>query len=66
MSFDDVVLWLRIYDHTIANALINSVVALGLYLSLRAGLFNLSSVAFMAVGAYTAGILALRGGVPPP
>jgi branched-chain amino acid transport system permease protein len=64
VSFADIALWLRIYDHTIATALINSVVALGLYLSLRAGLFNLSVVAFMALGAYTAGILALRGGVP--
>jgi branched-chain amino acid transport system permease protein len=61
VTFADIVLWLRIYDHTIATALINSVVALGLYLSLRAGLFNLSVVAFMALGAYTAGILALRG-----
>jgi branched-chain amino acid transport system permease protein len=57
-------LWIRIYDHTIATALINAIVSLGLYVSLRAGLFNLSVVAFMALGAYTTGILSLRYGVP--
>lgn len=60
----EIELWIRIYDHTIATALINAIVALGLYVSLRAGLFNLSVVAFMALGAYTTGILSLRYGVP--
>jgi branched-chain amino acid transport system permease protein len=64
VTLADISLWIRIYDHTIATALINSIVALGLYFSLRAGLFNLSVVAFMALGAYTAGILALRAELP--
>ncbi|HKS61578.1 MAG TPA: branched-chain amino acid ABC transporter permease [Xanthobacteraceae bacterium] len=66
MSLSGIELWLRIYDHTIATALINSIVSLGLYISLRAGLFNLSVVAFQALGAYTAGILALRLNLPTP
>ena len=66
MSLDGIELWIRIYDHTIATALINSIVSLGLYISLRAGLFNLSVVAFQALGAYTAGILALRLNLPTP
>jgi len=66
MSLDGIALWIRIYDHTIATALINSIVSLGLYISLRAGLFNLSVVAFQALGAYTAGILALRLNLPTP
>jgi branched-chain amino acid transport system permease protein len=64
VSFADIANWLRIYDHSIATALINSLAALGLYFSLRAGIFNLSSVAFMALGAYTSGLFALRLGMP--
>lgn len=56
--------WLRIYDHTIASALISAIAALSMYVSLRAGIFNLSATGFMALGAYTAGIMALRLGTP--
>lgn len=60
MSLIDVMQWFSIYTHTIATSLINAIAALSLYFSLRAGIFNLSTVGFMAVGAYTAGILSLR------
>ena len=64
MTWADITFWFRIYDHTIATALISSIAALSMYVSLRAGLFNLSAVGFMALGAYTAGIIALRFGTP--
>jgi branched-chain amino acid transport system permease protein len=64
MSLADVVLWFQIYEQSIATALINSVAALSLYFSLRAGLFNLSTVGFMALGAYTSGIIAIRFHTP--
>ena len=60
----DLVLWFGIYSHTIATSLINAVAALSLYFSLRAGIFNLSTVGFMAIGAYTAGILSVRLAFP--
>ncbi len=60
MSVFDVTQWFSIYGHTMATSLINAIAALSLYFSLRAGIFNLSTVGFMAVGAYTAGILSLR------
>lgn len=66
MSLSDFSFWLLIYDHSILTALINSILALSLYFSLRAGIFNLSAVGFMAIGAYTAGIFALRLGTPSP
>src|SRR5690606_23315445 len=43
---------------------INSITALSLYFSLRAGIFNLSAIGFMAIGAYTAGIFAIDLGTP--
>jgi len=62
--FAEITQWFGIYNHTIASSLINAIAALSLYFSLRAGIFNLSAVGFMAVGAYTAGILSLRFALP--
>ncbi|WP_210495323.1 branched-chain amino acid ABC transporter permease [Microvirga antarctica] len=62
MTFSDVADWFQIYNHSFATALINAVMALSLYFSLRAGIFNLSAVGFMALGAYTAGIFAVKLG----
>lgn len=64
MTFAEITQWFGIYSHTIATSLINAIAALSLYFSLRAGIFNLSTVGFMAVGAYTAGILSLRLALP--
>ena len=64
MTLADAVLWFQIYEQSIATALVNSVAALSLYFSLRAGLFNLSTVGFMALGAYTSGIIAIRFHTP--
>jgi len=64
MTTSDIYNWYQIYNHTVATALINSVMALSLYFSLRAGIFNLSAVGFMALGAYTSGIFAVRFGTP--
>ena len=64
MTLDDLQYFLLIYDHSILTALINAVTALSLYVSLRAGIFNLSAIGFMAIGAYTAGLLALDAGTP--
>lgn len=65
MIWDEISIWLLIYNHAIVSALINAVTALSLYFSLRAGIFNLSAIGFMAIGAYTAGIFATRLGTPP-
>jgi len=56
--------WFIVYNHSILTALISSVTALSIYFSLRAGIFNLSAIGFMAIGAYTAGILSTRWGLP--
>jgi branched-chain amino acid transport system permease protein len=64
MSFDEITYWFLIYNHTIISALINAITALSLYFSLRAGIFNLSAIGFMAIGAYTSGIIALHFGTP--
>ena len=64
MTLLDISSWFQIYNHALATALINSVMALSLYFSLRAGIFNLSAVGFMALGAYTSGIFAIRLGTP--
>ncbi len=64
MTLLDISSWFQIYNHALATALINSVMALSLYFSLRAGIFNLSAVGFMALGAYTSGIFAIRFGTP--
>lgn len=64
MSFDDLYFFFVIYEHTIATALINAIVALGVYVSFRAGIFNMSAIGFMALGAYTSGIIALDFGTP--
>lgn len=65
MTLDDLTYFYLVYNQTIATALINAVMALSLYFSLRAGLFNLSSMGFMALGAYASGILAVKAGWPP-
>jgi branched-chain amino acid transport system permease protein len=56
--------WFAIYNHTIATSMINALAALSMYYSLRAGIFNLSLTGFMALGAYTAGFLSVRVGLP--
>lgn len=66
MNWEEISYWLIIYNHAIVTALINSVTALSIYFSLRAGIFNLSAMGFMAIGAYTAGILSTRLGLPAP
>ena len=43
---------------------INSLLALSLYLTLAAGQLSLGSAAFAGIGAYTAGILTMKLGVP--
>lgn len=60
----EISIWFLIYQHTIATSLINAVAALAVYFSFRAGIFNLSAVGFMAIGAYTAGIFSTRLGMP--
>jgi branched-chain amino acid transport system permease protein len=64
MTISDILNWFQIYNHAMATALINAVMALSLYFSLRAGIFNLSAVGFMALGAYTTGIFAVRFETP--
>ena len=64
MTMSDILNWFQIYNHAMATALINAVMALSLYFSLRAGIFNLSAVGFMALGAYTTGIFAVRFETP--
>ena len=64
MNWADFSYWMIIYNHSIVMALINAVTALSLYFSLRAGIFNLSAIGFMAIGAYTAGIMSTRLGLP--
>lgn len=44
-------------------ALINTILALSLYVTFAAGLFSLANAGFMAIGAYTAANLATRTGV---
>jgi branched-chain amino acid transport system permease protein len=65
MNFDDIVYFYEVYNQSIATALINSMMALSLYFSLRAGLFNLSAMGFMALGAYTSAILVVKAGWTP-
>jgi branched-chain amino acid transport system permease protein len=64
MNWDEISYWLVIYNHSIVTALINAITALSLYFSLRAGIFNLSSIGFMAIGAYSAGIIGTRFDLP--
>lgn len=65
MSLDDITSFYTVYNQTIATALINALMALSLYFSLRAGLFNLSAMGFMALGAYTSAIMVIKVGWPP-
>jgi len=53
-----------IYEHLLSVTLINAALAIAMYYSLRAGLFNLSAAGFMAIGAYTAALLTMRAGTP--
>jgi branched-chain amino acid transport system permease protein len=66
MNWAEISYWLIVYNHAIVTALINAVTALSIYFSLRAGIFNLSAIGFMAIGAYTAGIISTRFGLPSP
>jgi branched-chain amino acid transport system permease protein len=63
---DDLALWFQAYEHVFESAGVYAIASLGLYFSLRAGVFNLSAVGIMSVSAYTAGILALRLHAPWP
>ena len=45
--------------------LVNAMLALSQYAALRAGVFSLASAGLAAIGAYTAGALTVRFGVPP-
>lgn len=66
MSWEEISYWMIVYNHAIVTALINAVTALSIYFSLRAGIFNLSAIGFMAIGAYTAGVFSTRFGLPSP
>src|SRR3954447_11014124 len=45
--------------------LINVALGLSIYLTLATGLLSLANAGFMAIGAYTAAILASQAGLPP-
>lgn len=62
--FDELYFFYVIYEHSIASALISAILALSVYISFRAGIFNMSAIGFMALGAYTSGIVALNFGTP--
>jgi len=61
---DSISYFYAVYEHLITNAMIYSIVALSLYFSLRAGIYNLSQVGFMALGAYVSALLTMRAGWP--
>ncbi|MHB8393791.1 MAG: branched-chain amino acid ABC transporter ATP-binding protein/permease [Candidatus Dormibacteria bacterium] len=55
-----VVSFYAVYSVAIGNGLIYGLAALGVYVSLRAGLFNLSETGFMAISAYTVAVLTVK------
>ncbi len=60
------VLWGQLYVlHVASLAMVFAVAALGLQLLLGfAGLLSIGQAAFLGIGAYTAGVLAVKGGMP--
>jgi branched-chain amino acid transport system permease protein len=56
--------WLLNNASVINFALINMALALSIYLTLATGLLSLANAGFMAIGAYTAAILASRADMP--
>ena len=61
---DVITQFFAIYGSLINFIGINSLLALSLYLTLAAGQLSLGSAAFAGIGAYTAGILTMKLGVP--
>jgi branched-chain amino acid transport system permease protein len=51
------------YTHLMILIMMNSVLAMTFIMLLRAGLLNMSMAAFWGIGAYTAGMLTLKGGL---
>ncbi len=49
--------WLIAIEHPVVLMSINSMLAISLYISMRAGMLNLSVAGFMSIGAYTGAIL---------
>jgi branched-chain amino acid transport system permease protein len=62
--------WLEIYWATYGTLVLsvgtNVLLALSIYLTLACGLLTVANAAFMGIGAYTAGIMTLRFGLPFP
>lgn len=55
-----------VYDFAIRDALVLTLVALGIYLLLSAGIFAVPQVGLMAVGSYTSAVLSVDVGTPFP
>jgi branched-chain amino acid transport system permease protein len=56
--------WLIALEHPVLLMSINSMLAMSLYISMRAGMLNLSIAGFMSIGAYIAAILITRTQTP--
>src|SRR5690606_16379050 len=58
--------YLSSYGNIIDLCLLNSFIAFGVWLSLRANMFTLGTGGFMALGAYCSVFLTMRMGMPFP
>src|SRR3954451_24966239 len=56
--------WIATNASVINFALINIALGLSIYLTLATGLLSLANAGFMAIGAYTAAVLARQAGLP--
>ncbi|MDB5861384.1 MAG: putative amino-acid transrane transporter protein [Ramlibacter sp.] len=54
------------WEHVATLGCINALLALGFYVTFLTGQFSAAHAAFMGVGAYAAGLLSARSGVPYP
>lgn len=54
------------YDFAVRQVVVLSIVGLSMYLLLRAGIFGIPQVGFMAIGGYTSALLMLKEGLPYP
>jgi branched-chain amino acid transport system permease protein len=55
-----------IYDYAARQALILTLVGMSIYVLLRAGIFAVPQVGFMAIGSYTTAVLTVKSGVAFP
>jgi len=57
--------WLNLTNHIMTKIYLNVAFALSLWIILRAGMLSLGQAAFIAIGAYTTGILSVKYGLIP-